>query len=209
MNLSERQRDIVNIVRAEGPITGESIAQRLNLTRSALRSDLTVLTMLQILDARPKVGYFYIGSSTEKQTAQVINQYRVGQVASQAIVVSPGTSLYDTVVTIFTEDVGTILVGEEGLLLGVVSRKDLLRATVGKNDPHSLPISMIMTPTSKVVYVEPDASLVEAAQKMDDFEVDCLPVVTQEKVEGKKTLRIVGRISKTTIMKVFLELSRM
>lgn len=209
MNLSERQRDIVNIVRAEGPITGESIAQRLNLTRSALRSDLTVLTMLQILDARPKVGYFYIGSSTEKQTAQVINQYRVGQVASQAIVVSPSTSLYDTVVTIFTEDVGTILVGEEGLLLGVVSRKDLLRATVGKNDPHSLPISMIMTPTSKVVYVEPDASLVEAAQKMDDFEVDCLPVVTQEKVEGKKTLRIVGRISKTTIMKVFLELSRM
>lgn len=209
MNLSERQRDIVNIVRAEGPITGESIAQRLNLTRSALRSDLTVLTMLQILDARPKVGYFYIGSSTEKQTAQVINQYRVGQVASQAIVVSPSTSLYDTVVTIFTEDVGTILVGEEGLLLGVVSRKDLLRATVGKNDPHTLPISMIMTPTSKVVYVEPDASLVEAAQKMDDFEVDCLPVVTQEKVEGKKTLRIVGRISKTTIMKVFLELSRM
>lgn len=209
MNLSERQRDIVNIVRAEGPITGESIARRLHLTRSALRSDLTVLTMLQILDARPKVGYFYIGSSTEKQTAQVINQYRVGQVASQAIVVAPSTSLYDTVVTIFTEDVGTILVGEDGLLLGVVSRKDLLRATVGKNDPHSLPISMIMTPTSKVVYVEPNTSLVEAAQKMDDFEVDCLPVVTKEHLDGKKALRIGGRISKTTIMKVFLELSRM
>ena len=62
VNLSVRQQDIVSIVRAEGPITGEAIAKRLNLTRSALRSDLTVLTMLQILAARPKVGYFYIGS---------------------------------------------------------------------------------------------------------------------------------------------------
>lgn len=44
---------------------------------------------------------------------------------------------------------------------------------------------------------------------MDDFEVDCVPVVNLEKVDGKKVLRIVGRISKTTIMKVFLELSRM
>ena len=192
VNLSVRQQDIVSIVRAEGPITGEAIAKRLNLTRSALRSDLTVLTMLQILDARPKVGYFYIGSSSEKQTAQLINQYTVGQVVSQAIVVTPTTSLYDTVVTIFTEDVGTILVGEDG-----------------KTDPHAVPISMIMTPTSKVVYVEPSASLVEAAQKMDDFEVDCVPVVNVDKVDGKKVLRIVGRISKTTIMKVFLELSRM
>ena len=209
VNLSVRQQDIVSIVRAEGPITGEAIAKRLNLTRSALRSDLTVLTMLQILDARPKVGYFYIGSSLEKQTAQLINQYTVGQVVSQAIVVTPTTSLYDTVVTIFTEDVGTILVGEDGILAGLVSRKDLLRATVGKTDPHAVPISMIMTPTSKVVYVEPSASLVEAAQKMDDFEVDCVPVVNVDKVDGKKVLRIVGRISKTTIMKVFLELSRM
>lgn len=209
VNLSVRQQDIVSIVRAEGPITGEAIAKRLNLTRSALRSDLTVLTMLQILDARPKVGYFYIGSSSEKQTAQLINQYTVGQVVSQAIVVSPTTSLYDTVVTIFTEDVGTILVGDDGILAGLVSRKDLLRATVGKTDPHAVPISMIMTPTSKVVYVEPSASLVEAAQKMDDFEVDCVPVVNVDKVDGKKVLRIVGRISKTTIMKVFLELSRM
>jgi hypothetical protein len=123
--------------------------------------------------------------------------------------VTPTTSLYDTVVTIFTEDVGTILVGEDGILAGLVSRKDLLRATVGKTDPHAVPISMIMTPTSKVVYVEPSASLVEAAQKMDDFEVDCVPVVNVDKVDGKKVLRIVGRISKTTIMKVFLELSRM
>ncbi|MCF0154860.1 MAG: helix-turn-helix transcriptional regulator [Veillonella sp.] len=209
MNLSERQQDIVNIVRTEGPITGESIANRLNLTRSALRSDLTVLTMLQILDARPKVGYFYIGSNTEKQAAQILHQYSVGQVASQAVVVTPSTTLYDTIVTIFTEDVGTILVGEEGILAGVVSRKDLLRAAVGKNDPHTVPISMIMTPASKVVYVEPEEQLIVAAQKMDDFEVDCLPVVHREEVDHKRQLRIVGRVSKTNIMKVFLELSRM
>ena len=207
VNLSVRQQDIVSIVRAEGPITGEAIAKRLNLTRSALRSDLTVLTMLQILDARPKVGYFYIGSSSEKQTAQLINQYTVGQVVSQAIVVTPTTSLYDTVVTIFTEDVGTILVCDDSYLVGVVSRKDLLRASMGQTDSHTMPISMIMTPVSKVITVEPTDTLVEAAQKMIDYEVDCLPVVVREDVENKKRLKVVGRVSKTTVAKVFLECS--
>ena len=33
----------------------------LNVTRATLRSDLAILTMTGILDARPKVGYFYSG----------------------------------------------------------------------------------------------------------------------------------------------------
>ena len=57
--LSNRQKRIAEIVRLEGPITGEHIAQRLNVTRAALRSDLAILIMGGILDARPKVGYYY------------------------------------------------------------------------------------------------------------------------------------------------------
>ena len=56
MNLSDRQEAIVSIVRDNGPITGSKIAEQLHVTRSALRSDLSVLTMLHVLDARPKVG---------------------------------------------------------------------------------------------------------------------------------------------------------
>ena len=205
--LSKRQEQLAHIVREEGPVTGSAIAEHLEVTRSALRSDLSVLTMLGVLDARPNVGYYYVGLSKETQTAERLKSFLVSDVLSQAVVVNGDTSLYDTIVTIFTEDVGTILVCDDSYLVGVVSRKDLLRASMGQTDSHTMPISMIMTPVSKVITVEPTDTLVEAAQKMIDYEVDCLPVVVREDVENKKRLKVVGRVSKTTVAKVVLECS--
>ena len=207
MKLSKRQEQIAQIVREEGPVTGSAIAEQLEVTRSALRSDLSVLTMLGVLDARPNVGYYYVGLSKETQTAERLKSFLVSDVLSQAVVVNGDTSLYDTIVTLFTEDVGTILVCDGSYLMGVVSRKDLLRASMGQTDSHTMPISMIMTPVSKVIAVEPTDTLVEAAQKMIDYEVDCLPVVVREDVGNKKRLKVVGRVSKTTVAKVFLECS--
>ena len=207
VKLSKRQEQIAQIVHEEGPVTGSAIAEHLEVTRSALRSDLSVLTMLGVLDARPNVGYYYVGLSKETQTAERLKSFLVSDVLSQAVVVSGETSLYDTIVTIFTEDVGTILVCDDSYLVGVVSRKDLLRASMGQTDSHAMPISMIMTPVSKVITVEPSDTLVEAAQKMIDYEVDCLPVVVREDVGNKKRLKVVGRVSKTTVAKVFLECS--
>ena len=207
VKLSKRQEQIAQIVREEGPVTGSAIAEHLEVTRSALRSDLSVLTMLGVLDARPNVGYYYVGLSKETQTAERLKSFLVSDVLSQAVVVNGDTSLYDTIVTLFTEDVGTILVCDGSYLIGVVSRKDLLRASMGQTDSHTMPISMIMTPVSKVIAVEPTDTLVEAAQKMIDYEVDCLPVVVREDVGNKKRLKVVGRVSKTTVAKVFLECS--
>ena len=207
VKLSKRQEQIAQIVREEGPVTGSAIAEHLEVTRSALRSDLSVLTMLGVLDARPNVGYYYVGLSKETQTAERLKSFLVSDVLSQAVVVNGDTSLYDTIVTLFTEDVGTILVCDGSYLVGVVSRKDLLRASMGQTDSHTMPISMIMTPVSKVIAVEPTDTLVEAAQKMIDYEVDCLPVVVREDVGNKKRSKVVGRVSKTTVAKVFLECS--
>ena len=207
VKLSKRQEQIAQIVREEGPVTGSAIAEHLEVTRSALRSDLSVLTMLGVLDARPNVGYYYVGLSKETQTAERLKSFLVSDVLSQAVVVNGDTSLYDTIVTLFTEDVGTILVCDGSYLMGVVSRKDLLRASMGQTDSHTMPISMIMTPVSKVIAVEPTDTLVEAAQKMIDYEVDCLPVVVREDIGNKKRLKVVGRVSKTTVAKVFLECS--
>ena len=207
VKLSKRQEQIAQIVREEGPVTGSAIAEHLEVTRSALRSDLSVLTMLGVLDARPNVGYYYVGLSKETQTAERLKSFLVSDVLSQAVVVNGDTSLYDTIVTLFTEDVGTILVCDGSYLVGVVSRKDLLRASMGQTDSHTMPISMIMTPVSKVISVEPTDTLVEAAQKMIDYEVDCLPVVVREDIGNKKRLKVVGRVSKTTVAKVLLECS--
>ena len=205
VKLTERQQKIADMVQHEGPITGKTIAARLDVTRSALRSDLAVLTMMGLLDARPKVGYYYVGRDNVNPAAEEIKRFEVGSVMTRAVAVAPDTNLYDTIVTIFTEDVGTLLVCEDGYLVGVVSRKDLLRASIGQNDQKRMPVSMVMTPASKVIMVYPEDSAVEAAQRMIDFVVDCLPVVEKPESTGKRRYKVLGRISKTNITKLFLD----
>ena len=72
VKLSKRQEQIAQIVREEGPVTGSAIAEHLEVTRSALRSDLSVLTMLGVLDARPNVGYYYVGLSKRNTNSRAI-----------------------------------------------------------------------------------------------------------------------------------------
>lgn len=45
IELNKRQDAILQIVKENGPITGEHIAERLGLTRATLRPDLAILTM--------------------------------------------------------------------------------------------------------------------------------------------------------------------
>ena len=58
IELSKRQEQILEIVKGNGPITGEHIADRLNLTRATLRPDLAILTMAGFLDATTKSRIF-------------------------------------------------------------------------------------------------------------------------------------------------------
>lgn len=205
MQLSERQKIIASFVEDKGPITGEQIAKHLNVSRAALRSDLAILTMIGLIDARPKVGYYYIGRDNLNPVADQLSEFKVKNIISQPVVVSEDSSAYDAIVAIFTEDIGTILVGNNEYLVGVISRKDLLRSAIGNNDLHTIPVSMIMTPLSKIVFTEPEDLVLTAAQRMIDYEVDCLPVIEREIEEGKKKFRILGRLSKTNITKLFVE----
>mgnify|MGYP000231853469 CR=1 FL=1 len=107
----------------------------------------------------------------------------------------------------FTEDVGTVFVGTDNILAGVVSRKDLLKTAMGSNDLRTLPVRMVMTPVSKVIYVQPDEKAIVAAQRLNEYEIDCLPVVNviTSDEEDKKELQVIGRISKTNINRLFVE----
>ncbi|HHW92151.1 MAG TPA: HTH domain-containing protein, partial [Firmicutes bacterium] len=50
MQLTLRQKRIIEIVKEKGPITSEQIAAELSLTRATLRPDLAILTMVGILE---------------------------------------------------------------------------------------------------------------------------------------------------------------
>lgn len=205
MKLTDRQKKISHIVEEQGPITGKLIAKQLNVTRAALRSDLAILTMAGILDARPKVGYYFLGRDHLNPVADKLETYKVKDIMSQPVIVKPETSVDEATIKMFLEDVGTLLVGEEGYLHGVISRKDLLRSIMGKNNESEVPITMIMTPVSKIVFAESDEPVLSAAGRIIDYEVDCLPVIEREAGSDKSKYRIVGRLSKTNITRLFVE----
>ena len=205
--LSNRQKRIAEIVRLEGPITGEHIAERLNVTRAALRSDLAILIMGGILDARPKVGYYYTGKNTLGMLMEEISNICVKDLQSVPIAIGQDKSAYEAIVTMFLEDVGSVFIlDESGLLSGVVSRKDLLKAAINNADLHSLPVVMVMTPLSKIVVVNEDESVASAARKVIDNEIDSLPVVRVVNV-GKRSYEVVGRITKTNFTRLLVDLA--
>lgn len=177
MQLTGRQQEITRIVRENGPITGEMIAQRLHVTRSALRGDLAVLLSGEVIAARRRLGYYYLGGGEDPAAAE-IRSCTAEDCMSRPILVGAESNAYDAAVLLFTEDIGTLFVGKKDDIQGVVSRKDLLKAAMGRDDLAKVPISMVMTSRSKMIYAEPKEDLVSIAQKMMDYEVDCLPVGT-------------------------------
>ena len=132
IQLNKRQEQILQIVKENGPITGENIAEKLNLTRATLRPDLAILTMAGFLDARPRVGYFYTGKSSLQLLSENIKKIKVKEFKSLPVVVNENVTVYDAIVTMFLEDVGTLFVVDNNNLLRVLSRKDCLRASIGK-----------------------------------------------------------------------------
>ncbi|MFZ5946067.1 MAG: helix-turn-helix transcriptional regulator [Bacillota bacterium] len=207
MILNNRQEKIIEIVKAQGPITGEQIAEKLNVTRPSLRPDLSFLTQVGLLEARPRVGYFYSGKMPGYNMTEQIMKLRVKDFKSVPVVVSEKTSVYDSIVALFVNDVGTLfIVSSQGILEGVVSRKDLLKTALGKIDVNQLPVSIIMTRMPNIVTTTPEESLWTAARKLISHEIDALPVVKKiTGVNGEK-FEVVGRISKTNITKVFVDL---
>lgn len=85
--------------------------------------------MSGILEAKPKVGYFYKGDETGPELNEALSII-VDKVKSVPVVIDEETTVYDAAVTMFLEDVGTIFVVKDNLLKGVISRKDLLKATL-------------------------------------------------------------------------------
>lgn len=205
IELNSRQQQILRIVKENGPITGEHIAEKLNLTRATLRPDLAILTMAGFLDARPRVGYFYTGKSGTQLLRENLAKMLVKDFQSIPVVVSNGVSAYDAICTMFLEDVGTLFViDQQGLLSGVISRKDLLRASLGKQELSSLPVNIIMTRMPNITMCKKDDSLIDVAEKLIERQIDAIPIV-REKENG---FEVVGRITKTNITKALVSFGK-
>jgi CBS domain-containing protein len=193
------------LVRKSAPITGEQIAEQLGVSRPTIRSDLAVLVMLGVLDAKPKVGYFPGAASEPKgELRRMLQDWKVKDIQSRPVIIRESATVQDAVVAMFLENAGSVFVTDEwGILEGIVSRKDLLKVTLGNANSPSMPVSLVMTRKANLVTVTPEEPALDAARKMIRHEVESLPVV--QAAEGREGMEVVGRISNTTMTRILVD----
>jgi CBS domain-containing protein len=206
IKLTLRQEEIIRLVKENGPVTSEALAEKLNVSRAALRPDLAILTMTGILEARPKVGYIYSKKPSYSLVYDYIRNIKVSDVMSKPVVVDENTTVYDAIVHLFLNDVGTLFIQNNGILVGAVSRKDFLKIAMGGIDMHKVPAGVIMTRMPNIIFVEKEDTAYLAAQRIMEHEVDSLPVIERVFDGSKESLKIVGKISKTNITRLFVKL---
>ncbi|MDF2839236.1 MAG: putative signal-transduction protein with domain [Clostridia bacterium] len=205
MEFTSRQKQIIELVKENQPITSSRLAESLKVSRAAIRPDLSVLTMSGVLEAKPKMGYFYKSGTI----FDVIKNVKVKEIKSQPVMVAEDTTVYDAIIRLFLEDTGTVYVENNGFLSGVVSRKDFIKIAVGNTEVKKLPIGMIMSRMPKVIYTTDEESVLDAAEKIILHEIDSIPVVEVIKgLDGKQELKVTGKVSKTTFTKLLYELGK-
>lgn len=204
IELNKRQENILQIVKEDGPITGEQIAEKLNLTRATLRPDLAILSMTGYLEARPRVGYFYTGKTSSQLISDKLRRLKVKDFQSIPVVVNANVSVYDAVCTMFLEDVGTLfVVDESAVLVGVLSRKDLLRTSIGKQELTSIPVNIIMTRMPNITICRKEDYIIDVAMTLIEKQIDALPVVK----DTEKGFEVIGRITKTNMTSILVSLA--
>ena len=208
IKLTPRQEEIIRLVKENHPITSETLASNLGVTRAALRPDLAILTMIGVLEARPKVGYIYSQKPSYSMIYDYIVDIKTKDIMSKPVVVSEETTVYDAIIHLFLNDVGTLFVENKGMLTGAISRKDFLKIAMGGTDIHKVPVGIIMTRMPNIIFVEKEDSAYLIAQKIIDHEIDSLPVVERMFEEGKEQFKIIGKVSKTNITKLFVKLGQ-
>jgi CBS domain-containing protein len=149
------------------------------------------------------VGYFYTGKSGTALLTENLQKIYVKDYQSIPVVIHENLSVYDAICTMFLEDVGTLFViDQNSLLVGVLSRKDLLRASIGKQELNTIPVNIIMTRMPNITMCEKDDLLIDVAKKLIEKQIDAVPIVRK----SEKGIEVIGRITKTNITKAFLAL---
>lgn len=196
MNLSERQQKIIQIVKENEPISGDRIASQLGLTKPTLRNDLSLLTMTGILDARPRVGYIYSGQTIEPLLYEELFRLKVKKIMVPPVFIQQTTSVQDAITDLFIHDSGSLyVVDEQKDFVGLLSRKDLLRAAMNNSQLQTIPVAMIMTRMPNIVTITEQERVIDAGYLIIHHQVDSLPVIATD-----NSVKVVGKISKSKLL---------
>lgn len=202
MYLTKRQKQIIELTKEQSPMTSEQIAEKLNLHVPTIRGDLRLLTAIEILKSRPKVGYEFSEMPKSGLNFEELYDNNISEILKTPTFVQENTTLQECVNILFLKDSGSLYVIDDNKnLLGLISRKDLLSVTVNNADTDSMVASMVMTRMPNLVTVTADMSIIEVGELLYKHEVDSLPVTKKDDPR-----QVIGKITKNRIFQYFIEL---
>lgn len=189
------------MLKKTSPLTGDTIAKTLGLSVPTIRGDLRLLTTVGVLKSRPKVGYRYQGDQLVNVDYDDLYDIPVGDIMLAPTKINDEASLQEAVSKLFLKDVGSLyVVDQQQQIVGLISRKDLLRASFNSTNPESMLASVIMTRMPNLISATPQTTVMEAGKLLLKHQVDSLPVV-----EKKGSLKVIGKITKNRIFQHFIE----
>ena len=203
MKLSERQKKIVEIVKMHQPLSGEKISDLLDISRATLRPDLSFLTLVGMLKATPKIGYTYSGLDLETLFFFDTFQKEVAEIMTSPVLVTHDSYIQDAIITLFMYDADVLyVIDEDKLLLGIMSRKDLLRASLNSSIQKT-PVAVCMTRMPHIITCQKDMNILEVAALLLDQAIESLPVVDES-----NDRKVVGCVTKSALLDYIIQEAR-
>ncbi|MBI3623644.1 CBS domain-containing protein [Candidatus Pacearchaeota archaeon] len=105
------------------------------------------------------------------------------------ITIKSSTNLLECAKTLVRKNVGSLLLAENGRLVGFISQKDILWALIKKSEKDLEKIKAIDISPKKIATIKPEASLREAIEKMKKLGFERLPVIFEGKLVGMITIK--------------------
>ncbi len=122
----------------------------------------------------------------------------------EVITIDLHKTVFDAATLMNEKTVGCLVIMDEEELVGTVTERDFVRRVMAKNLPLDTKISEIMS--KKLITIDPNSSLREAARLMLKNKVRRLPVVKENKLVGIIVVADFARqLSKKTITEEILE----
>ncbi len=124
------------------------------------------------------------GGGGEKVRPLSEDGMRVGDVMTSSVVsVEASDKAYDAVLKMINRDIGSVVVKRNGIVLGIITKGDVLRNIVKAGiDPRKTTSADVMS--KPVVTVEQNATIESASRLMTEYSVSKLPVMNDGELVG-------------------------
>lgn len=118
----------------------------------------------------------------------------------RVIVAKPDISIKEASKIMDNLHIGSLIIMEEGKIVGIVTSSDILRAIAENKDPETTILENIMS--KNVVTIEPDKKIEDAVDLMIKYKIKKLPVVENNELVGIVTASDIIVVEPTLIKSI-------